>query len=105
MPRTCAGSRGGSRTRRDPIAEPERRGLFQRCGSHTTEPEPWRPTLEEIVDGHFSMSGFPPNRLPDTEAFASELRAALAEALEPRPDGRYDLDVTATIVWGRPGAP
>jgi SAM-dependent methyltransferase len=86
----------------DPIAELERRGLFERRGAHTTAPEPWRPTLDELVGGHFSMSGFPPDRLRDRDGFVSELRAAAADTLEPRPDGRYDLDVTATIVWGRP---
>jgi SAM-dependent methyltransferase len=86
----------------DPIAELERRGLFEQRGSHTTEPVPWRPTLDEIVDGHFSMSGFPPDRLRDREAFAAEVRATVAGALEARPDGRYDLDVTAAIGWGRP---
>jgi SAM-dependent methyltransferase len=86
----------------DPIEELERRGLFERRGSYRTAPEPWRPTLDEIVRGHFSMSGFPPDRLRDRDAFASELRTALAEKLDARPDGCYDLEVTATIAWGRP---
>jgi len=86
----------------DPIEELERRGLFERSGSHTTAPDPWRPTLDEIVHGHFSMSGFPPHRLRDRRAFEAELGAALEETLRPQADGRYDLDVTATIVWGRP---
>jgi SAM-dependent methyltransferase len=84
----------------DPVEELERRGLFERTGEHTTEPAAWRPTLDEIVEGHFSMSGFAPDRLDDPEAFARELRETLRATLEPR-EGRYDLDVTATITWGR----
>jgi hypothetical protein len=46
------------------------------------------------------MSGFAPDRLDDPEGFARELRETLRATLEPR-EGRYDLDVTATITWGR----
>lgn len=83
----------------DPVTELERRGLFERLGEHTTTPEPWCPTLDEIVDGHFSMSGFARGRLGDPDGFAAEVRAVIDATLEPR-DGRYDLDVTATVVWG-----
>ena len=84
----------------DPVTELERRGLFEREGEHATAPDPWRPTLDEIVEGHFSASGFARERLRDPEGFAAAAREAIEETLEPR-DGRYDLDVTATIVWGR----
>jgi SAM-dependent methyltransferase len=84
----------------DPVSELERRGLFERQGEHTTAPDPWRPTLDEIVDGHFSASGFARERLRDPDGFAAAVREAIEETLEPR-YGRYDLDVTATIVWGR----
>jgi SAM-dependent methyltransferase len=87
----------------DPAGELERRGLFDRRGERTTAPEPWRPTLNEIVGGHFSMSGFAPERLRDPGMFADEVRAAIETTLEAT-DGRYDLDVTATIVWGTPRA-
>ena len=86
----------------DPVEELERRGLFVRRGAHKTQPERWRPSLDEIVHGHFSMSGFPPDRVRDRDGFVADLRAALAETLRAGPDGRYDLEVTATIVWGRP---
>jgi SAM-dependent methyltransferase len=85
----------------DPVEELERRGLFVRAGEQTTAPEPWRPTLDEIVKSHFSMSGFAPHRLRDARAFAAEVRGALEDTLRPRA-GRYDLDVVARIVWGRP---
>jgi SAM-dependent methyltransferase len=85
----------------DPIDELERRGLYERRGERTTAPEPWRPTLDEIVGVHFSMSGFARGRLQDPAGFADEVRAVIESTLEAR-DGRYDLDVTATIVWGIP---
>ena len=90
----------------DPIEELERRGLLDRLGEHATAPERWRPTVDEIVRGHFSMSGFAPDRLRDRVGFASELRAALEQTLPPpAPDGRYDLEVHATIVWAHPHDP
>jgi SAM-dependent methyltransferase len=85
----------------DAVEELERRGLFERRGEQTTAPDPWRPTLDEIVDGHFSMSGFAPDRLKDPAGFRAEVREAVEATFEPR-GGRYDLDVAATIVWGVP---
>ncbi len=87
----------------DPVAELERRGLFSRLGRHESAPEPWRPTLDELVGVHFSASGFAPTRLADRDRFEAEIREAVCSTLEPR-DGRYDLDVVATVVWGRPPA-
>ncbi len=85
----------------DPVDELERRGLFARSGEHVSTASPWRPTLEEIVDVHFSTSGFAPSRLADRDGFATAVRHAVQATLEPR-DGRYDLDVVATVIWGRP---
>jgi SAM-dependent methyltransferase len=87
----------------DPVTELERRGLFVRSGEHAAAPCPWRPTLDEIVDVHYSTSGFALSRLSDREQFERETRQLVEETLEPR-DGRYDLDVVATVVWGRPGS-
>jgi SAM-dependent methyltransferase len=85
----------------DPVAELERRGLFTRVGAHESAAEPWRPTLDDLVGVHYSASGFAPSRLADPERFDAEVREAVCSTLEPR-DGRYDLDVVATVVWGRP---
>ena len=87
----------------DLVAELERRSLFVESGRSESEPVPWRPTLEELVAVHFSASGFAPSKLTDRERFAAEVRAAVESTLEPR-DDRYDLDVVATVTWGRPGA-
>jgi len=87
--------------RLDVVAELERRGLFRRSGRHVTAPSPWRPTLDEIVEVHFSTSGLARDRLRDPEGFASEIRAVVEQALEPR-EGRYDLHVVGSVTWGRP---
>jgi len=85
----------------DPVAELERRGLFARLGEHVSAPAPWRPTLDEIVDCHFSMSGFARSRMRDADAFARDVRAAVASSV-PESDGRYELDVVGAVIWGRP---
>jgi len=88
----------------DLVAELGRRSLFEIAGRSESAPEPWRPTLDELVSLHFSMSGFAPSRLADADRFAADLREAISSTLEPR-DGRYDLEVVGTVVWGRPLAP
>jgi SAM-dependent methyltransferase len=81
-----------------------RRSLFAESGRSESEPEPWRPTLDEIVGAHFSASGFAPSKLADPDRFADEIRQAVETTIEPR-EGRYDLDVVGAVVWGRPLAP
>lgn len=85
----------------DPVEELERRGIFRRVGQHISAPSAWYPTLDDIVDCHFSMSGFAPSRLADPKGFARELRDTVADSIRET-DGRYELDVVGTIVWGRP---
>lgn len=85
----------------DPIQELEHRGMFTRLGQHTSAPSEWRPTMDDIVDCHFSMSGFARPRLADPDAFAREIRDTVVDSLTDT-DGRYELDVVGTVVWGRP---
>ncbi len=86
----------------DPIAELERRGLFTRAGDHTTAPVSWRPTLDEILGCHHSQNGFDAERMDDVAAFDEQI-AAVVRALVPEgADGRFELETTATVVWGRP---
>jgi hypothetical protein len=85
----------------DPVTELERRGLFVRTGEHVTHPAPWRPTIDELVDIHFSTSGLARTRLRDAEGFAADLRATIEPVYELQ-DGRYDLRVVGKITWGRP---
>ena len=92
----------------DPIVELERRGVFVRAGDHTTAPTGWRPTLDEILGCHHSQSGFDVERMSADEvpAFDEEvegvIRALVREGTVAERDGRFDLDMTATVVWGRP---
>ena len=87
----------------DPVEELERRGLFVREGEAVSAPARWRPTLAEIIDWHFSMSGFARSRLAEPSRFAREVRAAIEGTLT-LVNGRYELDVVGTVIWGRPRA-
>jgi hypothetical protein len=88
-------------TRRDVVEELGRRDLFEQLGMRTTAPEPWRPTLDELIGCHHSQSGFVLEKMDDPEGFDRELATALNE-LVPMVDGRYELDVVATVTWGSP---
>lgn len=85
----------------DPVQELERRGLFGAIGRHVTAPHPWRPTLDELIGCHHSMSGFILEKMRDPEAFDRELADA-ARDLPVGEDGRYLLSVSAELTWGRP---
>jgi SAM-dependent methyltransferase len=86
----------------DPVSELEKRQLFRRQGTHTTASVPWRPTIDELVGLHHSQNGFVAARMRDPEAFDHELADELTRSLPVGPDGRFDLAVDATVVWGRP---
>jgi hypothetical protein len=47
------------------------------------------------------MSGFAPPRLADPDAFIQEVRNIIGASLTEF-DGRYELDVVGTTIWGRP---
>jgi hypothetical protein len=90
------------------VEELERRGLFARLGERRCGPEPWRPTVDEYVECHYSQRGFSRTHMgPATAAaFDAEVREVLADAvreglIEQR-DGRLGLSVRASVVWGRP---
>jgi SAM-dependent methyltransferase len=92
----------------DLIEELERRGLFARMGARRCAPEPWRPTIDEYVECHYSQRGFSRTHMGPvtTAAFDAEVREVLADAvreglIEQR-EGRLGLSVGATVVWGRP---
>jgi hypothetical protein len=92
----------------DLIAELTQRGLFEKLGERATSAEPWRPTLDEYLECRHSQNGFDRDRMsPDAvTAFDREIGAALrdleAEGAIARDGERFELSVTATIVWGRP---
>ena len=92
----------------DSVAELERRGVFARDGDHTTAPTSWRPTLDEILRCHHSQNGFDVERMSadDVAAFDDQvegvMRALVREGALAERDGRFELEMTATVVWGRP---
>lgn len=88
----------------DPVRELERRGLFQPLGEDATMSEPWTPTLEELVGCHHSQNSFIIEKMRDPAAFDEEV-AAVVEELVPKRGERFELDVAATIIWGRPRSP
>jgi len=84
----------------DPVAELERRGLFERAGEHATAPATWSPTLDTLIACHHSQNGFVLEKMRDPAAFDRELADAMADIAAD--DGRLALEVVARIVWGRP---
>jgi SAM-dependent methyltransferase len=88
-------------TRRDVVEELVSRQRFKTAGTRTTAPEPWLPTLDQLIGCHHSQSGFVLEKMSDPDGFDRELTAAVDE-LVPVRDGRYELDVVATVTWGRP---
>jgi SAM-dependent methyltransferase len=89
-------------TRKDVVEELERRARYKQVGTHTTAPEPWRPTLDELIGCHHSQSGFVLEKMSDADGFDREVAEVIDELVTVREDGRYELDVVATVVWGRP---
>ena len=84
-----------------PVDELERRGLFERVSEQRMRPARWTPTLDEVIGCHHSQNGFVLERMHDAAAFDREL-ADVFVALVPAVEGRFALDVTATIAWGHP---
>jgi SAM-dependent methyltransferase len=85
----------------DLVHELERRKLFDRHGRQTTAVRPWRPTLDELIGCHHSQSGFILEKMADPTAFDRELTEAVV-SFPVGAHGRFELDVAAEIVWGRP---
>jgi SAM-dependent methyltransferase len=87
--------------RKDVVGELGRRGRFDLLGTRTTAAEPWRPTRDELIGCHHSQSGFVLEKMADPDGFDRELTEAF-DTLVPKRDGRYELDVVASVTWGRP---
>jgi SAM-dependent methyltransferase len=86
----------------DPVAELERRGLFERRGERDVAAEPWTPTAAELLACHHSQNGFVIERMRDPDLFDRELTAVVDELAAPVA-GRYRMQVSASVVWGVPG--
>jgi SAM-dependent methyltransferase len=85
----------------DPLAELERRRLFAPHGEKQLDAEPWTPTRDQLLACHHSQNGFVIERMLDPERFDRELTAVVDELASPV-DGRYQMQVSASVVWGRP---
>ena len=97
----------------DMYAELTSRGLFAEQGRLRFGPAPWTPTVAEYVECRHSQRGFSRTHIgPEAvTAFDAAIVNLLAEACQDgtiqEQDGRLQLEVTATLVWGTPapGAP
>lgn len=85
----------------DAVAELASRGWFEPLGERTVPPDPWHPTLAELVGCHHSQSSFARDEMADPDLFDREVSDAVLDFLEPDHKGRLDLRVDATVVWGR----
>jgi SAM-dependent methyltransferase len=81
----------------DPIEELEQRALFVKKGEHVSAPAPWRPTLDEIVGCHFSMSGFGRSRLRNPETFN-------ARSVRPSAQRSRRRRVATSSTWSGPSS-
>jgi SAM-dependent methyltransferase len=85
----------------DAVAELESRGYFQTVGNRTVPRDPWRPTLPELIGCHHAQSSFALDQMADPDGFDREVSDVVLGLLEPDDEGRVDLFVDATVIWGR----
>ncbi len=92
----------------DLVDELEQRSLFRVQGRRRCAPEPWQPSLEEYLEGLHSANGFsrtqmgPANVAAFDDAIAQALDDLCRGGVVARRDGRYQFEVSATVVWGAP---
>jgi SAM-dependent methyltransferase len=92
----------------DMIAELTARELFDEVGRQRLGPSPWTPTVEEYVECRHSQRGFSRTHMGPEATAAFD--AAVVEVLEEgigdgtiaEREGRLQLSVTASVVWGTP---
>jgi SAM-dependent methyltransferase len=91
----------------DLVAELELRG-FRKLGEKRTRAVPWRPSLDEYVEMRHSQNSFSRERMGQRQAaaFDAAIRAIVEDlcrgGVVTVNDGRLELEVAATVVWGRP---
>jgi hypothetical protein len=92
----------------DLIAELRSRGLFAEVGRQRCGPAPWTPTIAEYLECRHSQRGG--SRTHMGEEMVAGFDAAVTALLEElrgagtltERDGRFQLEVTANVVWGSP---
>jgi SAM-dependent methyltransferase len=107
--------RGGpdlSGLRGSPISDPKthnydwlgtlrERGLFERHGWQRTQWEPLRLSFTDFTEATHALRGYSRDELGWQNAL--EFDARLSEILQARyPGGQVELEVAASVVWGRP---
>jgi SAM-dependent methyltransferase len=87
------------------------RGLFEKRGEQRRGPEPWQPTIDEYLECRHSQRGLSRTHMGPAAlaAFDAEMRQMLEQLCEAgaiaQRDGRLQLSVEASVIWGRPLAP
>ena len=92
----------------DLVTELFSRELFAEVGRQRYGPAPWTPTIDEYVECRHSQRGF--SRTHMGEAAVAAFDAAVIATLDElcrhetiaERDGRFQLSVTASVVWGWP---
>ena len=86
------------------LEELARRGLFQQQGQQRTAPVPFTQSVNDYIESFHARNGFSRQRMRKDEAdgFDAEVKALLAGSC---PTGEVTLQVTALVVWGKPGTP
>ncbi len=82
------------------VDELVRRGLFELEGSVRTDPLPFSQSLDAYVESFHARSSFVRERMGPTAAaaFDTELRTLVAA----HTDGMVELQIAASVAWGRP---
>jgi SAM-dependent methyltransferase len=88
----------------DLSGELERRRMFRKHGEARTVPVRFSQPLDEYVESHHSMSRLTRERMgaEAAAAFDRELTAAVAPHCR---DGRVELELVVSVVWGQPVSP
>jgi hypothetical protein len=83
------------------IEELEERHLFQKQGTHITNPVAFVQNAEEYIQSIHSRNGFSYERMGQeaAEAFDEEVRTILTPFLQ---DEQLKLSIVSHIVWGKP---
>ena len=80
----------------------QRRGLFEIQGRHETTPTPFRQSVADYVEQFHSRATLGRELMPadEAEAFDEKIRTAVRDHQDA--DGMLTMELTASLVWGRP---
>jgi len=86
----------------DLIEELEGRGLFQQCGEKETAPIEFVQSLEDYIESFHARSSLSRGHMTKeaADAFDDELKNVVSRYCV---EGKVELQIVGTVVWGRPG--